>query len=261
MEKLEPIGTTHRSFLKYAAGVILILLGIYSQYLFNMRGLIYGTLVVYVLPSFIIYLLDGKRILSNSFKNLKTALRFGLGYFGIFSVAGLALAFFLLAVLFAFNPEIMDMITKPNPLLDITPDLAMAMVWFSFIVVGPFEEFLFRGFVFGGLADILKGKHWIYSALASSLIFSIIHLYYLFVFGIASIIQFSQITLFSLGMCGAYYKSGGNLIIPALIHGAYDATSFLIIALPENPFLGLELKISMIVAGFFVGVFYALGKR
>jgi len=261
MEELEPIKPVRHQFLKYAVGVILIILGIYSQYIFNMRGLIYGTLVVYVLPAFVVYLLDGKRILINSFKNLKTALKFGLGYFGVLSVAGLALAFFLLALLFAFNPEIMDMITKPNPLLDITPDLAMTMVWFSFIVVGPFEEFLFRGFVFGGLVGILKGKHWVYPALASSLIFSIIHLYYFIAFGIASIIQFSQITLFSLGMCGAYYKSGGNLIIPALIHGAYDATSFLIIALPENPFLGLELKILMIVASFFIGVFYAIGKR
>ena len=249
------------SYSKYLIGVILIMIGTYSQYVFGIRGLVFGTLVVYVIPAAVIFFLDGKRILATSYSNVKTALRYGFGYFGVFSAAGIGLALVLLLILFTFNPDILDLLNRPNPLLDTTPDIAWTMIWFSFLIVGPFEEFLFRGYVFGGLQQIFGNRHWINSAIASSIVFSVIHLYYFLIYGIASIIQFSQIIMFSIGMCGAYYKSNGNLIIPAFIHGAFDATSFLMIALPDNSLIGLQLKLLMILFGIFVGVFSIFGKK
>jgi len=248
-------------FWKYAFGLLVIVIGVYSQYIFNIKGLVYGTLVVYILPAIAIFLLDGRRILFKANANFKKAFRYGFGYFGVFSAAGIGLALLLLMILFAFDPKIGELLNRPNPLLEVTPNLAWIMIGFSFLVVGPFEEFLFRGFIFGELLDILKDNHWIFAAIASSIIFSIIHLYYFFTFGIASVIQFSQIIMFGLGMSGAYYKSQGNLVIPALIHGAFDATSFLIIAIPENPLIGLELKIALILISIFIGIFAVLGKK
>jgi membrane protease YdiL (CAAX protease family) len=248
-------------FWKYALGLLLILFGAYSQYIFNIRGLLYGTIVVYILPSIVVLAIDGRRILAKAGANFKKAIRYGFGYFGIFSSAGFGLAFLLLAVLFAFDPKIMDLLNRPNPLLEVSSNLAWIMVLFSFVVVGPFEEFLFRGYIFGELLDVLKNKHWIISALISSIIFSIIHLYYVIIFGIVSIIQLSQIVMFGLGMSGAYYKSRGNLVIPALIHGAFDATSYLIIAIPNNIFIGIGLKFGLILVSVFVGVFAVLGKK
>lgn len=247
-------------FWKYAVGLLVIVIGVYSQYIFNIRGLVYGTLVVYILPAIVIFLIDGRRILSKANANFKKAFRYGFGYFGVFSAAGIGLALLLLLILFAFDPQIGGLLNRPNPLLEVTPNLAWIMIGFSFLVVGPFEEFLFRGFIFGELLNILKGRHWVFAAIISSILFSIIHLYYFFAFGIASVIQFSQIIMFGLGLSGAYYKSQGNLLILALIHGAFDATSFLIIAIPENPFIGLELKIALIVVSVLIGVFTVLGK-
>lgn len=249
------------SYSKYLIGVIVIMIAAYSQYVFGTRGLVYGTLVVYVIPAVVIFFLDGKRILSTSYNNVKAALKYGFGYFGVFSAAGIGLALVLLVILFTFDPNILDLLNRPNPLLDTTSDAAWTMIWFSFLIVGPFEEFLFRGYVFGGLQQIFGNRHWINSALASSIVFSAIHLYYFLVYGIASVIQFAQIIMFGIGMCGAYYKSDGNLIVPAFIHGAFDATSFLMIALPANSLIGLQLKLLMILFGIFVGVFSIFGKR
>ncbi|MGQ9780641.1 MAG: CPBP family glutamic-type intramembrane protease [Nitrososphaeria archaeon] len=247
-------------FWKYVIGLLVIMFGTYSQYVFEIRGLAYGTMIVYVIPAAVIYLLNGKTILSKAHKNIRSALEYGLGYFGVFTAAGIAFAFLLLAVLFAFDPKTSELLNKPNPLFEISPGLAWFMLLFSFAIVGPFEEFMFRGFIFGELQKIWRSQHWFLPALTSSLIFSIIHLYYFFLFGIASVIQFTQIIMFGLGMCGAYFKSGGNLVVPALIHGAFDATSFLVIAIPQNPFVGLQLKVTLILVSVLVGIFKVIGK-
>lgn len=246
--------------IKYLIGATVIISCITSQYVFSVRDFLHQIILVYVIPSVVIFLIDGKRIILNSHKNMRKAIKYGLGYFGIFSATGFALAFILIITIFAFDPSSQQIINRPNPLLNISPDFAWYMVFFSFIVVGPFEEFLFRGFMFGKLKEILGKFNWIYSALISSFIFTVIHFYYYIIFGNIALIQFAQLMMFSIGMCGAYHKSGGNLIIPALIHGAFDATSFLMIAIP-NFLIGLNLKILLILVGIFVGVFYIIGKR
>ncbi|MCX8188996.1 MAG: CPBP family intramembrane metalloprotease [Nitrososphaeria archaeon] len=245
---------------KYLIGATFIIACITSQYIFNVRDFLHQIILVYVIPSTIILFLDGKRIISNSYKNMRIAVKYGLGYFGIFSATGFGLAFILIVTIFALDPSSQQIINRPNPLLNISPDFAWYMIFFSFIIVGPFEEFIFRGFMFGALKDILEKFHWTYSALISSFIFTIIHFYYYIIFGNIALIQFTQLFMFSIGMCGAYYKSGGNLIIPALLHGAFDATSFLMIAIP-NFLIGLNLKILLILVGIFVGIFYVVGKK
>lgn len=246
--------------IKYLMGATIIISCVTSQYVFNVKDFLHQIILVYIAPSTLILLLDGKRIILNAHKNLKAALKYGLGYFGIFSAAGFALAFILIITIFALDPNSQQIINRPNPLLNISPEFAWYMVFFSFIIVGPFEEFLFRGFMFGALKEMLGKFHWMYSALISSFLFTIIHFYYYLIFGNIALIQFSQLMMFSIGMCGAYHMSGGNLIIPALLHGALDATSFLMIAVP-NFLIGLNLKILLILLGVFVGIFSIIGKK
>jgi len=245
---------------KYLLGAAVIVSCVSAQYLFNVRDFIQQVILIYVIPSFIILLIDGRRIILNSYRNLKAALRYGLGYFGIFSAAGFAVAFILIVTIFALDPGSREIVNRPNPLLNISPEFAWYMIFFSFAIVGPFEELLFRGFMFGTLERIMGRLHWIYPALISSSIFTIVHFYYYIIFGNIALIQFSQLMMFSIGMCGAYHMSGGNLIVPALLHGAFDATSFLMIAVP-NFFIGLNLKILLILVGIFVGIFSVSGRR
>ncbi len=246
--------------IKYLIGTAVIVLCITSQYIFNVKDFLHQIILVYIIPSTAILLLDGKRIILKAYKNMRTAIKYGLGYFGIFSAAGFALAFILIITIFALDPNSQQIINRPNPLLNISPDFAWYMIFFSFTIVGPFEEFLFRGFMFGALKKILGKFHWIYPAFISSFIFTIIHFYYYLIFGNIALIQFTQLMMFSIGMCGAYHKSDGNLIVPALLHGAFDATSFLMIAIP-NFLIGLNLKILLILVGIFVGIFYIVGKK
>jgi len=126
------------------------------------------------------------------------------------------------------------------------------MVAASFLVVGPAEEYLFRGFVYGGLLNILKGRHWFSLAFISSLLFAAAHLYYAFVYGIASLVQFADLVTFGMAMAATYYLSGGNLLMPAMIHGAYDAAGFIGVA--TSPEAGLFLRGLMMLIGIVASI-------
>lgn len=78
-----------------------------------------------------------------------------------------------------------------------------------------------------------------------------VHLYYALVYGLASLVQFADLVTFGMAMAVTYYVSGGNLFIPALIHGVYDATGFLGVATSSSvgaTLRGLMLLIGLIVA-------------
>jgi membrane protease YdiL (CAAX protease family) len=124
------------------------------------------------------------------------------------------------------------------------------MVGVSFLVTGPAEEYIFRGFMFGGLLDIFKNRHWLILAFVSSLLFSATHLYYALVYGPASLVQFADLITFGMAMASTYYLSGGNLSAPALIHGAYDATAFVGVA--TSTVVGDGLRAFMILLGIVV---------
>lgn len=63
-------------------------------------------------------------------------------------------------------------------------------------------------------------------AFLSSVFFAAVHLYYALTYGVASLIPFVDIVAIGMALAITYYHSGGNLLIPALIHGVYDATGF-----------------------------------
>jgi membrane protease YdiL (CAAX protease family) len=132
------------------------------------------------------------------------------------------------------------------------------MIWVSLLVVGPFEEYIFRGFVFGGLVDLFGEVHWVYHALLASALFAAVHLYYALVYGAASLIPLTDLITFGLAMAFTYYSSGGNILVPALIHGVFDAAAFVNIASSTND--GTLLRSSLTLLGIIIAVILFIQK-
>jgi membrane protease YdiL (CAAX protease family) len=153
-------------------------------------------------------------------------------------------------IIVSFDPTAVNLLDRPCPVLNVPDYAAWIMVFASFLVVGPAEEYLFRGFIFGGLLSLFKDRHWLSLALVSSILFATAHLYYAVVCGVTSLIPFIDVLSFGIAMAITYYLSGGNLFIPAMIHGAYDATGFLGIAVSSG--VGIFLRSSMIAIGVIV---------
>jgi len=241
----------------YLIGLIIIFVSAYSQYFISF-GLILGTLVVYGVPLLITSLLLGSMIFKRALNHTLTALKFGLGLFGAFTVLGILVAATIFYIILTFDPTAVNLLNRPNPVLQVSPEFAWIMVWFSLLVVGPAEEYLFRGFMYGGLLSLFKNRHWLSLAFISSLLFAAVHLYYALVYQIASLIQFTDLITFGMAMATTYYLSGGNLLIPAIIHGAYDATAFIGVATSLST--GALLREYMIAIGIIVAVVLFLQK-
>lgn len=242
----------NRTKKSYIAGLIIIFACMYSQYLGFHYGPILGMLIVYGVPISAVTLLWGTTIIRRFFHSTYSALKLGLGFFGAFTVLGILVAAVILYFLIVFNPAAIDLLSRPNPVLDVPPQFAWVMVGLSLLVVGPAEEYIFRGFMFGALLDIFKNRHWLTLAFASSLLFGAAHLYYAIVYGLASLVQFTSIITFGMAMAATYYLSGGNLLVPSLIHGAYDATGFIGVAISVD--VGTRLRGYMILIGIITGI-------
>ena len=242
----------------YLIGLLVLFASAYSQYLFGGFGLVLGALVVYGVPLLVITLLWGLTIVRKSLNNTYAALKYGLGFFGAFTVLGLFASILIFYVLATFDPNALNLLQRPNPVLNVSPEFAWIMVWFSLLVVGPAEEYLFRGFVYGGLLGLFKNRHWMSLAVVSSILFAATHLYYAVVYGLASAIQFTDLVTFGMAMASTYYLSNGNLLIPAFVHGAYDATGFIGVAVSAD--VGAQLRGYMLAVGILVAIVLFIQK-
>lgn len=222
------------SLLIYVFVLAIILAAAFSQYFFHEKGMVRGFLVVYGIPIASISFFYGRKIISRAFSNNRSATRYGLAFWGIFSVISFFLGFLIFYGLDILNPQATQSLDKPVPVLETSPEMAWVMVFASIIIVGPAEEYIFRGFVFGRLLEIMKNRHWFFMAVFSSLLFAAAHLYYVLTYGISSSIFFVDIISIGIAMSAAYYYSGGNLVFPSLFHGIYDATGFLGVATGSN---------------------------
>jgi membrane protease YdiL (CAAX protease family) len=241
----------------YIIGIVVIFVCVYAQY-FVKLGQITGYFVVYGIPILVVSLLFGKEMLQRAAKNNKPAFQLGLGLFGALTALSVFLSIVALAILLQFNPQAIELLNKPNPVLEVSPDVAWIMILVSLIVIGPAEEYLFRGFMYGGLLCITKGKHWLPLAVASSFLFAAVHAYYAITYEAASVVPFITIITFSVAMSITYYWSGGNLLVPALIHGLYDATGFLGVATTTE--IGLYARGALIFVGVLFAAVFVLRK-
>jgi membrane protease YdiL (CAAX protease family) len=214
----------------FLIGLLVILVCVYSQYVIPGLNFVSNKLLIYGIPILVTGLIWGRAIIKKASNQTLNAVKFGLGYFGVFMVLGVIVGLFILFLLSVYDPAAANLLQKPNPRLQVSTEVAWFMVAFSLLVVGPAEEYLFRGFVFGGLLSVFKNKHWLSLALISSILFAVVHLYYATTYEVASLVPFAGLIAFGMAMAATYNVSGGNLIVPALIHGAWDATAFIGVA-------------------------------
>jgi len=228
---------------KYIIGVIAIFGTAYSQYLLPNLGLIFGLLFVYGIPLVVIGIYWGRHILRRFFSNMYSAIAYGFASYGGFTSLAYLISILLIIILIIYDPSSLNLLNNPNPVLNTTPENAWIMVWGSFLIVGPAEEIIFRGFLYGGLLDILGKRHWISLAFLTSVMFAAAHMYYSFTYGLVSVIIFTQLIAFGMAMAVSFYLTDGNLLVPTFIHGFFDAAGFLTAAISLN--VGATLRIQL----------------
>ena len=147
-------------------------------------------LLVYGIPILTIGLIWESTILERALNNTYKALKLGLRFYGTFMALGIIIVTAILLLLTNFDPTTVNLLNRPNPALNTSPTLAWIMVWVSILIVGPAEEYIFRGFLYGWLLSLFKGRHWQILAFISSVLFAASHIYYAIVYGLASLIPF-----------------------------------------------------------------------
>ena len=109
--------------------------------------------------------------------------------------------------------------------IEANPTVALVFLPLSVFVVGPAEEFLYRGIIQTRLTSVFDTA----SAVAvAALIFAVIHFFaYLDPANVPGTIVTVFLLLLPLGaILGGVYEYSGNLVVPALAHGFYNAITF-----------------------------------
>ncbi len=211
--------------------------------------------VVYGIPIIAFAVLVGPAPLRNWRRDTRVAGWQGLRWFG--GMNGLAIAVLLaMAVVYeVVDPSALGLLNRPNPALEQATGNPWFWVGFSF-VVGAFEETIFRGYIFGYWRD--RPGTWFGPAIWTSIVFAGVHLYYGTTYGPAYPLIFPSLFLTGFALAATYRFSGGNLVVPALLHGAYDATAFLTLVSTD---LGVGLRYLLILAGLVVCLIYYVGAE
>lgn len=261
-----PSATAPASTLRYAIAVAITLAAVLSQYVLPenlpIARPLYGTLagdlaIVYGLPVVSFLLLVGTGPLRGAFANLPRAALEGLRWFGLLSLLAVLVTLLMAVVYLLLDPSALELLARPNPQL--TSAAADPWLWIALsFVAGAFEELLFRGWIFGYLVQVDE-RRWPLHAVWTSALFASVHLYYGATYGIASGLLFPSLFFLGLAFALAFRYSGGNLLVISLLHGAFDAISFLSLL---NLALSEGLHVGLVLAGLVVAVaLYRLGPR
>lgn len=105
------------------------------------------------------------------------------------------------------------------------PTLLLLLIPLSVLLVGPGEELFYRGVVQGWLRESFGPAG---AILAASVLFASIHLPGLLGGSVTGALATLAIIAFLALYLGALYEYTGNLVVPALVHGLYNATQFAI---------------------------------
>lgn len=101
------------------------------------------------------------------------------------------------------------------------PELLLVLIPLSFLVIGPGEELLFRGVIQTWLIQEFSD---VSGVIVTSVIFALGHL--AAYSGGNIVLSLSILFVLSI-LLGAIYEVSDNLVVPALVHGAYNAILFL----------------------------------
>ncbi len=246
---------------RYALGVVVTILAILSQYfvpeLWPATLVVYGSLagdvaVVYGIPVVAFALLVGVGPLRRWNAAPGTATWEGLRWYGLLSLLGLLVAVALVPLYEVLDPAALHLLSRPNPVLRAASGDPWLYVAFSF-AAGAFEEAIFRGWFFGSWRA--SGSGWVTPATWTSVIFAGVHLYYGTTYGLAAPLIFPELFLLGFAFSATYQLSGGNLVVPSVLHGAYDASAFLTLVSTDA---GLLLRYIPILAGAVIGTVHYL---
>ena len=252
---------------RYFAGVGITAGAILSQYVvpptFPASLVLYGNLpgdlfVVYGLPLLAFAFLVGGAPLRDWAKNLRLATVEGLGWLGLLSLLALAVYLAPAVVYHYLDPSALGLLNRPNPALQQAQGDPWFFVGFSF-VVGAIEETIFRGWIFGYWRD--RPGSWVVAATWTSALFALVHLYYALTYLAAAPLLFPGLFLLGFAFAATYRYSGGNLVVVALLHGAWDALAFLTIVSPTFWVVGVSLHYLLILAGALVALGVYLSRR
>ena len=218
---------------RYFTGVVITVFAIVSQYFlpqeFPPARLLYDNLpgdlfVVYGIPIVAFALLVGAAPLRSWGSRMGTATWQGLRFYGLLTLLGLLVVFVLAIIYEVIDPSALQLLNRPNPALEQAKGNPWFFVGFSF-VIGAFEETIFRGFFFGYWRD--RSGPWMVPAVWTSVAFAGVHLYYATTYGPALPLIFPSLFLLGFAFAATYRFSRGNLVVPAVLHGAHDAAAFL----------------------------------
>jgi membrane protease YdiL (CAAX protease family) len=242
---------------RYFAGVAITVFVILSQYFVPQTvpatRILYDNLpgdlfIVYGIPVIAFAILVGRAPLRHWRDRMGLAGWEGLRWFGLLSALALITVIALAVVYEALDPSALGLLNKPNPALTQAEGNPWFFVGFSF-VIGAFEETIFRGWFFGYWRD--RPGSWLAPATWTSAVFAGVHLYYGTTYGAAYPLIFPTLFLTGFAFAAAYRFSGGNLVVPALLHGASDASAFLTLV---SLGAGLALHYGIIFVGLVIAL-------
>ncbi|MHA1698482.1 MAG: lysostaphin resistance A-like protein [Promethearchaeota archaeon] len=180
-------------------------------------------------------------------KDSLTALFYGMGMVGIEILLMYLITYLIKALQIDFQEdEFINQVTTPT-----NPGSLIILIATMILIVGPTEEFLFRGYLQQGLeSSMTKNK----ALILSAFIFAIVHVAPMMFAGISNIIMMLPYFVISLLLCSLYSKLG-NLNILILTHGIYNS---LLIILEyfyyfNNLFQYQIITILFIIISFIVG--------
>ncbi len=232
MRKRAPTGET-RWAARFALGLAITVGAIVSQYVVPSSvpaaDLVYGSLlgdvgVVYGIPLAAWLALFGARPLGAFARRTPRAAVWGLAYYGVFSILALGATIAAVALLAAFDPAALALLSRPNPVLVAAEGNPLFFIGFSFVAAA-FEETIFRGFIYQ--LAVRPGGSWVAAAAGSSALFAGVHLYYAETYGLAVIAIAPSLFAVGFAFAATVEMSGGNLVVVIVLHGALDAAAFL----------------------------------
>lgn len=103
------------------------------------------------------------------------------------------------------------------------PEVILILIPASFLVIGPGEELLFRGVVQGRLREVFGPVPGI---LIPSIVFAALHWFALSGGSATGNLLVIAVLVVPALVFGVSYEYTGNVVVPMLIHGAYNATLF-----------------------------------
>jgi membrane protease YdiL (CAAX protease family) len=241
----------------YAVAVAITVFVILSQY-FVPEGLpatrvVYGSLagdlaLVYGVPILAFLTLVGTGPLRHWRDRMGLATLEGLQWYGVTSILALAVVFALTVVYLLVDPGALQLLSRANPALEQATGDPWFFIALSFLV-GFAEESIFRAWTFGFW--LARGGGWLAPAVATSVLFAGVHLYYGTTYGVAAPLIFPSLFLLGFAFAATYRATGGNLVVIALLHGVYDASAYLTLV---NLDAGEGLRYGLVLVGAVVAV-------